>query len=35
MSANTLQNSIKMPINYDSNYERFKPELRGGYFSNT
>ena len=34
-SANTLLNSIKMAINYDSNYDRFKPEVRGGFFSHT
>lgn len=34
-SSNTLLNSIKMAINYDSNYDRFKPEIRGGFFSHT
>ena len=34
-SVNTLRNSIKLAINFDSNFDRFKPELRGGYFSNT
>jgi len=24
-----------MAINYDSNYNRFKPEVRGGFFSHT
>ena len=34
-SANTLRNSIRMPINMDSTKERFVLDKRGGYFSNT
>ena len=34
-SANTLRNSVKLAINMDSNFDRFKPALAGGYFSNT
>ncbi len=29
-SANVLQNSIKTPINLDSNYQRFKQEINAG-----
>lgn len=34
-SANTLRNSVKMAINMDSEHDRFKMELKGGYFANT
>jgi hypothetical protein len=35
MSANTLRNSIKPVINLDGKFDRFKPSLKGGHFSNT
>ena len=34
-SSNTLRNSVKMAINLDSAYPRFRNELKGGYFANT
>ena len=34
-SANALQHSVKMAINMDSKYNRFKADLPGGYFSST
>lgn len=34
-SVNTLRNSVKMAINMDSKFDRFKVEPRGGYFANT
>lgn len=34
-SSNTFRNSIKMAINFDSNFNRFKKELTGGYYSET
>lgn len=32
-SANTLRNSVKLAINFDSTTERFKPQKRGGHHS--
>ena len=34
-SSNTLRNSVKMAINLDSSYPRFRNEFRGGHFANT
>ena len=34
-SSNTLRNSVKMAINLDSNYPRFRNEYKGWYFANT
>lgn len=34
-SANTLRNSVKNAINLDGQFDRFKPSLNGGHFSNT
>ena len=34
-SANTLRNSVTQAINMDSAFDRFKPVLKGGHFSET
>jgi len=34
-SANTLRNSVKLGRNLDSNFDRFKQELKGGQYSNS
>ena len=34
-SANALRNSIPLAIDMNTSTDRFKPLLRGGYFSNT
>jgi hypothetical protein len=34
-SANTLRNSVKQALNMDSTFDRFKPVLKGGHFSET
>ena len=34
-SSNTLRNSVNQPINMDGMFDRFKVDLKGGYFSHT
>ena len=34
-SVNTLQNSVKNAINLDGQFDRFKTNKAGGYYSNT
>lgn len=35
LSVNCLRNSVAVPRNFDSNFDRFKMELKGGHFALT